>query len=95
MFIVSIESELVFAASSFWREGGWTGKDTWFCTCFLFFKDVGECVNRVTELFMYDTYLWYDLISSHTDAVRSRAGFVSHSLTLPDAADGLDNKCLC
>lgn len=66
---------------------------------FLFFEGVGQCVNRVTELFTYDIYLGCDLISSHRDVVRSRALFLHHSLTLSDGADDfladLDNKCLC
>jgi len=101
--IVSIECGVFFPDSSFRGKGGWIGEDTvfWFgFFCFLFFPEgVGECVNRVTELLTYDIYLSCDLLSSHTDILRSRALFVDHSLTLSDAADDfltdLNSKCLC
>lgn len=31
-----------------------------FCVSFMFFKGVGECVNKMIELFIYDIYLWCD-----------------------------------
>lgn len=45
----------------------------WFC--FLVFEGVGQCVNKVTELFTYDIHLGCDLISSHKDVVRNRVSF--------------------
>ena len=93
--MVGIENGLFFPVSSFWKEQVRAGQDT----LFLFLKGVDECVNRVTELFTYDIYLLWGLISSHTDVVRIRALFLAHSLPLSDVADDfltdLDNKCLC
>lgn len=67
--------EWIVQTSSFWREGGWRGEATVFLSLPFFFKGVGSCINRMTELFAYDIYLQCDVISSHTDVIRSRAFF--------------------